>query len=53
MVGREDKKPPPQATAQRVAGFSEVDLQHLDGIGHMMMMEAPDQIRDLLLQALG
>ena len=53
MVGSEDKMTPPKATAQLVAGFSEVDLQHLDGIGHMMMMEAPDQIRDLLLQALG
>ena len=38
---------PPKATAQLVAGFSEVDLQHLDGIGHMMMMEAPDQIREI------
>tara|TARA_Y100001934_G_scaffold236688_1_gene288352 strand:- start:327 stop:614 length:288 start_codon:yes stop_codon:yes gene_type:complete len=52
MVGSEDKMTPPKATAQLVAGFSEVDLQHLKGVGHMMMMEAPDQIRELLLQAL-
>ena len=43
---------PPKATAQLVAGFQEVDLQHLEGVGHMMMIEAPDQIRELMLAAL-
>ena len=52
IVGSEDKMTPPKATAQLVAGFSEVDLKHLDGIGHMMMLEAPNDIRKILLEAL-
>ena len=52
VVGSEDKMPPPRATSQLVAGLSDVDLKHLDGIGHMMMIEAPDRIRDILLGAL-
>ena len=52
IVGSEDKMTPPKATAQLVAGFSDVDLQHLEGVGHMMMIEVPNQIRGLLLQAL-
>ncbi|MDP6862562.1 MAG: alpha/beta hydrolase [Acidimicrobiales bacterium] len=52
IVGSEDKMTPPKATAQLVAGFQEVDLQHLEGVGHMMMIEAPDQIRELMLAAL-
>ncbi|MDP7068063.1 MAG: alpha/beta hydrolase [Acidimicrobiales bacterium] len=52
IVGSEDKMTPPKATTQLVAGLSEVELQHLEGIGHMMMIEAPDQIRVLLLKAL-
>ncbi len=52
IVGSEDKMTPPKATAQLVAGFSEVELLHLEGIGHMMMLEAPDQIREMMLTAL-
>ena len=52
IVGSEDKMTPPKATAQLVAGFSEVELKHLDGIGHMMMLEAPNDIRKILLEAL-
>ena len=51
VVGSEDKMTPPRATSQLVAGLSDVDLKHLDGIGHMMMIEAPDRIRDILLGA--
>ncbi|RZP37893.1 MAG: alpha/beta hydrolase [Acidimicrobiales bacterium] len=52
IVGSEDKMTPPKATAQLVAGFQEVDLRHLEGVGHMMMIEAPDRIREMMLSAL-
>ncbi|MEC9316314.1 MAG: alpha/beta hydrolase [Actinomycetota bacterium] len=52
VVGSEDKMTPPRATSQLVAGLSDVDLKHLDGVGHMMMIEVPDRIRELLLDAL-
>jgi pimeloyl-ACP methyl ester carboxylesterase len=52
VVGSEDKMTPPRATAHLVAGLSDVDLKHLDGVGHMMMIEVPDRIREILLSAL-
>ena len=52
VVGSEDKMTPPRATAHLVAGLADVDLKHLDGVGHMMMIEVPDRIREILLSAL-
>ena len=52
VVGSEDKMTPPRATSHLVAGLSDVDLKHLDGVGHMMMIEAPDRIREILLTTL-
>ena len=52
IVGSEEKMRPPIATALLVAGFQEVDLRHLEGVGHMMMIEAPDRIREMMLSAL-
>ncbi len=52
LVGSDDRMTPPRAAAALVAGFSEVEVVHLDGIGHSMMSEAPAQVRNALIAAL-
>ncbi|MDG2112077.1 MAG: alpha/beta hydrolase [Actinomycetota bacterium] len=52
MVGSADRMTPPRAAAALIAGFSDVEVVHLDGVGHSMMTEAPDAIRPALQAAL-
>ncbi len=52
LVGSTDRMTPPKAAAALIAGFADVDVIHLDGVGHMMMTEAPDQVRGALIDAL-
>lgn len=52
MVGSADRMTPPKAAAALVAGFSDVEVVHLDGVGHTMMSEAPDAVRPALMKAL-
>ncbi len=52
LVGATDRMTPPKAAAALIAGFAEVEVVHLDGVGHMMMTEAPDVVRSALVDAL-
>lgn len=52
LVGSADRMTPPKAAAALVAGFDDVEVVHLRDIGHTMMSEAPDQVRNALLAAL-
>lgn len=52
VVGSADRMTPPRAAAALVAGFNDVEVVHLDGVGHTMMSEAPDLVRSALDTAL-
>lgn len=52
VVGEADRMTPPRAAAALVAGFDAVEVVHLPDVGHMMMTEAPAEIREVLDRAL-
>ncbi len=52
IVGSEDKMTPGSATSQLVAGFDGANVHFLNNVGHMMMIEDPASVRELLRTAL-
>lgn len=52
LVGSADRMTPPRAAAALVAGFDDIEVVHLDDVGHQMMTEAPDLVRPALSAAL-
>jgi len=53
VLGSADKMTPVRASGELQAAFSSpVNVVVLDGVGHMMMAEAPDRIRDEIAAAL-
>ncbi len=48
IVGGEDKMTPASASSQLIAGFDGADVHFLANVGHMMMVEDPASVRELL-----
>lgn len=51
VVGREDRMTPPRAARALADAFPEAQTVVIDGCGHMMMVEKPDQVLDSLKDA--
>lgn len=52
MCGTEDKMTPPKFSESLHVGISKSTLHLLDGAGHMVMLEKPNEVADLLKQFL-
>ncbi len=52
ILGREDKMTPVRASADLVEAFTDPHTAVMDGVGHMIMSEAPDRIRREIAAAL-
>ena len=52
VIGRDDRMTPPRAARGLTDAFPEAQTVIIEGCGHMMMIEKPDQVLDTLREAI-